>query len=68
MALFRSRRSVPVAPDGFRIEKTDHGWRVYHHGNDPATRYLSPDPQTLARLKAQAERDYERRKKQAGAA
>ena len=58
MGLSRSRRNNSATSDGYRIEKTDHGWRVYHHGANPETRYLSPDPHTLARLKKEAERDF----------
>lgn len=61
MARFRFKKAVSA--NGVRVEKTDHGWRVYYHGDDPATRYLSPDPKTLARLKAAAERDYERKQR-----
>ena len=49
--------------NGVRVEKTDHGWRIYYDGNDPETRYLSPSPRELARLKRRAEKEYERRKR-----
>ena len=66
MARSLSRRNRgTVSSNGVRVEKTDHGWRIYYHGDNPETRYLSPDPATLARLKEKAEREYERKRKSA---
>lgn len=52
-----------AASSGVRVEKTDHGWRVYQGGDDPETRFLSPSSDELARLKRKAERTYWVRKR-----
>lgn len=55
-----STHSDVQAETTVELEKTAHGWRIYHLGDDPETRFLSPSPETLRHLRRKAERKYRR--------